>query len=176
MNAMVPSLEGGKMSSSELNSKIDLLDPPERVRKRIKAAFCEVGNINENPVLAFVRAVLIPISQMRLDSTLDGSENLKPFAADGAPEGTVFTIERDAKHGGSTHYSSFEDMQKDFASEDLHPKDLKAAVANAVINLLDPIRKSFQGNEEWQKVEKLAYPDPSAKPNKKKVCLCWRFG
>ncbi|KAJ6617955.1 tyrosine tRNA ligase [Mycena sp. CBHHK59/15] len=172
MNAMVPGLAGGKMSSSDPNSKIDFLDSPEAVRKKIKAAFCEEGNIEGNGVLAFVEAVLIPISQLRLeqrkqDSVLDKTGDLKPFATDDAPEGTVFTIERDAKFGGSTHYKSFEDLRDDFAAKQLHPKDLKTTVANAINRLLDPIRKAFAEDEEAQKIEKLAYPDPNAKPEKK---------
>ncbi|THH14200.1 hypothetical protein EW146_g6115, partial [Bondarzewia mesenterica] len=43
MNAMVPGLAGGKMSSSDPDSKIDFLDPPEVVRRKIKKAFCEEG-------------------------------------------------------------------------------------------------------------------------------------
>uniref|UniRef100_A0A8D8Y8X7 Tyrosine--tRNA ligase n=1 Tax=Cacopsylla melanoneura TaxID=428564 RepID=A0A8D8Y8X7_9HEMI len=41
MNPMVPGLAGGKMSSSEEDSKIDLLDPPAVVKKKLKKAFCE---------------------------------------------------------------------------------------------------------------------------------------
>ncbi|KAJ6602471.1 tRNA synthetases class I-domain-containing protein [Mycena vulgaris] len=166
MNAMVPGLAGGKMSSSDPNSKIDFLDAPEVVRKKIKAAFCEEGNVAENGILSFVEAVLIPISQLRLEnskqevSLLEGTGDLKPFATDDAPEGTVFSIERDAKFGGSTHYESFEDLRSDFAAKMLHPKDLKTAVANAINRLLDPIRKAFADDEEAQKIEKLAYPDP----------------
>jgi hypothetical protein len=44
---------------------------------------------------------------------------------------------------------------------------LKTAVGDAINKLLDPIRKAFEENEEWQKVEKLAYPDPNAKADKK---------
>jgi len=164
------------MSSSDPNSKIDFLDPPEVVRKKIKLAFCEEGNTEDNGVLAFVGAVLIPISQLRIDrlkgDTLGGDVtpigDQKPFVTDDAPEGTVFTVERDAKFGGSTHYKSFEDMERDFAAKELHPKDLKNAVANGIGKLLEPIRKAFEENEEWQKIEKLAYPDPNAKPEKKK--------
>ncbi|KAI0294095.1 hypothetical protein B0F90DRAFT_1335956 [Multifurca ochricompacta] len=67
MNAMVPGLAGGKMSSSDPDSKIDFLDPPDAVRRKIKRAFCEEGNVADNGVLAFVEAVLIPISELRLE-------------------------------------------------------------------------------------------------------------
>ncbi|KAF8063598.1 tyrosine tRNA ligase [Lyophyllum atratum] len=174
MNAMVPGLAGGKMSSSDPNSKIDFLDAPEVVRKKIKLAFCEPGNTEENGVLAFIEAVLIPISELRLahlagDEVLEqGTGDQKPFVAPGAPEGTVFSVERDEKYGGSTHYASFAQLKQDFKEMKLYPKDLKTAVAAAINNLLDPIRKSFEENEEWQKIERSAYPDPNAKPEKKK--------
>jgi len=46
------------MSSSEEDSKIDLLDTPAAVKKKLKKAFCEPGNVTENGVLAFVKHVL----------------------------------------------------------------------------------------------------------------------
>jgi len=55
---LVPGLAGGKMSSSEEDSKIDLLDTPANVKKKLKRAFCEPGNVTENGVLAFVKHVL----------------------------------------------------------------------------------------------------------------------
>ena len=67
MNAMVPGLAGGKMSSSDPDSKIDFLDTPDAVRRKIKKAFCEEGNVADNGVLAFVRAVVIPVSVMRIE-------------------------------------------------------------------------------------------------------------
>ncbi|KAG5638128.1 hypothetical protein H0H81_001731 [Sphagnurus paluster] len=174
MNAMVPGLAGGKMSSSDPNSKIDFLDAPEVVRKKLKLAFCEEGNVDENGVLAFVEAVLIPVSQLRIarlkgDPVLEkGLGDQQPFVALGAPEGTVFSVERDEKFGGSSHYKTFEEIKADFAAKILHPKDLKTAVANAINNLLAPIRKAFEEDEEWQQVEKLAYPDPNVKVEKTK--------
>ncbi|KAJ7905009.1 tyrosine tRNA ligase [Mycena leptocephala] len=165
MNAMVPGLAGGKMSSSDPNSKIDFL---------AGTAFCEEGNVAENGILAFLDAALIPISRLRLEnakkggSILEPTGDLKPFASNDAPEGTVFSIERDEKFGGSTHYQSYEELRNDFAEKKLHPKDLKTAVANAINRLLDPIRQAFAEDEEAQKIEKLAYPDPNAKDKKQK--------
>lgn len=179
MNAMVPGLGGGKMSSSDPNSKIDFLDPPEVVRKKIKSAFCEEGNVTDNGVLSFVKAVLIPISQLRIErlrgetgaDSEEGAEaegDQTPFAGEGAPEGTVFSIHRKEEYGGSLHYASYEELEASFAKKDVHPKDLKTAVADAIVKLLTPIRAAFEKSEEWTAVEKLAYPDPNAKPEKKK--------
>lgn len=184
MNAMVPGLSGGKMSSSDPNSKIDILDSPDVVRSKIKKAVCEPGTVAGNGVLAFLKAVLIPISELRIER-MQGKANVeegqdamgdqRPFAGAGAPEGTVFSVEMEARDGGGfKHYKSYDEVEKDYAEEKLYPKPLKTAVADAINRLLDPIRKAFAENEEWQKVEKLAYPDPKAKPEgnkKKKVSL-----
>lgn len=60
MNSMVPGLRGSKMSSSEEESKIDLLDPPEVVSAKIDGASCD-RNSEENGVLAFYEFVFFPI-------------------------------------------------------------------------------------------------------------------
>jgi len=58
----VPGLTGGKMSASEEESKIDLLDSKAQVKKKLGKAFCEEGNIGNNGVLAFAKHVLFPLS------------------------------------------------------------------------------------------------------------------
>ena len=169
------------MSSSDPDSKIDFLDTPEAVKRKIKKAFCEEGNVSENGLLAFIKAVLIPISELRLerlrgDTGEDEEEgkgsmgSQKPFATDDAPEGTVFTITRE-KGGGPSHYKTYQELEDDFAEKKIHPGDLKANVRDAIISLLEPIRAAFLANEEWQQVEQLAYPNTNAKkePKKKKV-------
>ena len=47
MSPMIPSLNsnGNKMSCSDIKSKIDLLDSPQTINKKINKAFCEDGNI-----------------------------------------------------------------------------------------------------------------------------------
>ena len=55
MNPMVGGLSGAKMSSSDPDSKIDLLDDHPSIEKKLKKAFCEEGNITDNPILSFVK-------------------------------------------------------------------------------------------------------------------------
>lgn len=82
MNPMVPGLQGGKMSASDKDSKIDLLDPPEVVTKKIKKAVAAPQVVEENGVLAFVEYVLLPASalrgnrEFRVDRERDGLEPL----------------------------------------------------------------------------------------------------
>lgn len=42
-------------------SKIDLLDSKEDVKKKLKKAFCEPGNVENNGVLSFIKHVLFPL-------------------------------------------------------------------------------------------------------------------
>ncbi|PIC54821.1 hypothetical protein B9Z55_003915 [Caenorhabditis nigoni] len=60
MNPMVPGLTGSKMSSSEEDSKIDVLDESEKVRSKIMGAACSRDQ-PDNGVLAFYNYVLFPI-------------------------------------------------------------------------------------------------------------------
>lgn len=133
MNPMVPGLAGGKMSSSEEDSKIDLLDSAANVKKKIKRAFCEPGNIQDNGLLSFVKHVLFSIFK-------DG-----------------FTVNRKPENGGDRNFTNYEDLEKAFAAEELHPGDLKAAVENYINRLLDPIRKAFD-TEAHRALTERAYP------------------
>ena len=173
MNAMVPGLQGSKMSSSDPNSKIDFLDPPTVVRQKLKKAFCEPGNISENGVLAFVKAVLIPVNELRLERLSESNgqyDEPRPFATQDGPEDTVFSIPRDEKHGGPTHYRTYDELEAAFAAGEVHPGDLKKAVADGIVELLGPVQKAFQESEEWQKAAELAYPSDVKEVKKKKVC------
>jgi tyrosyl-tRNA synthetase len=190
MNAMVPGLAGGKMSSSDPDSKIDFLDPPDAVRRKINKAFCEEGNVADNGVLAFVQAVLVPISELRLeraaskagssnssepgpgpDEEVFGEDKQKPFVSEGAPPGAVFSVHRDEKYGGPMHFSTYDALKEAFEKRDVHPRDLKGAVADALVSLLAPIRQRFEESKEWQEVTELAYPSPVLEKKKKKVRL-----
>lgn len=137
MNPMVPGLTGTKMSSSEEDSKIDLLDNPANVKKKLKKAFCEPGNITDNGVLSFTKHVLFPL--MKPDET--------------------FTIVRAPDHGGNVNYTNFDELEKAFANQDIHPGDLKASVELAINKLLAPIHEQFK-DPKLQELTKKAYPPP----------------
>ncbi|KAK9512619.1 hypothetical protein O3M35_001003 [Rhynocoris fuscipes] len=137
MNPMVPGLTGGKMSSSEEESKIDLLDSPAAVKKKLKKAFCEPGNVVDNGVLAFAKHVIFSLL----------NENEK------------FVVQRDKENGGNLEFSKYEELEECFASQSLHPGDLKSAVEVYINRLLEPIRKVFETPELKALVSK-AYPPP----------------
>lgn len=66
MNTMVPGLgQAQKMSSSEPDSKIDLLDAPEVVAKKLKKAHCATGVVEGNGVVAFVEHVIFRVQALK---------------------------------------------------------------------------------------------------------------
>jgi tyrosyl-tRNA synthetase len=138
MNPMVPGLTGGKMSSSEAESKIDLLDDTKTVQAKIRKAFCEEGNIEQNGVLPFVKYVLFPVFKIKGISTFD--------------------IKRSEKFGGDVSFDTFEALEASFAAKEIFPLDLKNAVAIYINMLLDPIRKTFEESSTLQKLVADAYP------------------
>lgn len=147
MNPLIPGLqEGGKMSSSDPNSKIDLIDQPDVVRKKLKQAFCPPKTVEGNGVLSFVEYVLLPASALKNNGT------------------PKFVVQRRDKE--PLKYSSIQEMQKDYLDDVLQPQALKPAVTEALLEILGPIREEFDRNKEWQDVEQKAYPPPPP-PEKK---------
>jgi tyrosyl-tRNA synthetase len=167
MNPILPGLTGGKMSSSDPSSKIDFLDPPAALKKKLKAAFCEEGNVENNALLSFVKAVLMPISSLRIETQ---DPVFKSFAEEGAPAGTVFSIPR--REQETLHYVEFGPMEEDFKNKLIHPGDLKAVVTTVLTQLLEPVQKEFESSLEWQEATNLAYPSetPAKVVKPKKVC------
>jgi tyrosyl-tRNA synthetase len=134
MTPMIPGLIGEKMSASKEESKIDLLDSDEAVRSKLQKAFCPAGTVEGNGVLAFLKHVIMVIKG-------DQKQN--------------FVVKRAEKFGGDKIYSSYADVEKDFADKKLHPEDLKKAVAEEIIHLLKPVKKDLEKN---LKIAKEAYP------------------
>lgn len=126
------------MSSSEEDSKIDLLDSSANVKKKLKRAFCEPGNVENNGILSFAKHVLFPL--------------FKP--------NEKFVITRKPENGGNIEFENHEDLENAFAKEEVHPADLKAATEIYINRLLEPIRKTFE-NPELKTLTEKAYPTPS---------------
>lgn len=140
MNVMVSGLKGSKMSSSDPDSKIDLLDDTKTIERKIKKAFCEEGNITEAPLLEFLKYVAFPVLS-------HGDSNYK------------FVVERPEKFGGNIVFDSYEDIEKAFAEKNLHPVDLKSGVAAVIDRLVAPVRNEVTTNPELIELTAKAYPD-----------------
>ncbi|KAJ9426074.1 hypothetical protein QL093DRAFT_2004423 [Fusarium oxysporum] len=65
MNPMVPGLgEAQKMSSSEPSSKINLLDTPEEVAKKLRKAVCAPKRVEGNGIIAFIEHVIFRVESL----------------------------------------------------------------------------------------------------------------
>tara|TARA_Y100000310_G_scaffold343061_2_gene448972 strand:+ start:192 stop:1211 length:1020 start_codon:yes stop_codon:yes gene_type:complete len=129
MTPLLPGLVGKKMSASDPNSKIDLLDSSKKVSKKMNKAQCVEGVIEDNGILAFLEHVVFTVL---------------------SDAGKEFVIERPEKYGGNLSFSSYEEVEKAFAAKELHPLDLKNGVAAAISDLLSEFDK------KRDKLEKLA--------------------
>jgi tyrosyl-tRNA synthetase len=144
MTGMVPGLSGGKMSSSDLKSKIDLIDDEATIRKKVSKAVCAPRTVAGNGILAFIQHVILPFSALR---SVDGKAALKVVLKD-QTEPTTFT--------------NFQQIVSAYESDVLTPQIVKAIVQKGLIELIDPIRKEYTEDEEWQDIARKAYPDLAA--------------
>ncbi len=134
MNPMIGGLTpGGKMSASDPNSKIDILDTAKKVQKKLNKGFCEEGNVEENWFIDFARLLMFPYLK---------------------DEGKDFVINRPEKFGGPITYTSFEEMKTAFAEKKLHPADLKLGVVDFINFLLEPIRQHAEEQGIYELAEK----------------------
>lgn len=114
MIPLLPGLVGKKMSSSDPNTKIDLLDDEDTIKKKMnKAEFAEGDT--ENGVMAFLEHFLMVVKK-------DKNETL--------------VIERPEKFGGNVEYSDFGSLKRDVINKKLHPMDVKLVVAKEISKIL----------------------------------------
>ncbi|KPU63665.1 tyrosyl-tRNA synthetase [Thermococcus sp. EP1] len=113
-----------KMSKSKPYSAVFIHDTPEEIKQKLRKAFCPAKEVNYNPVLDWAEHIIF------------------------REEPTEFTIHRPAKFGGDVTYTTFEELKRDFAEGNLHPLDLKNAVAEYLIELLEPVREYFEKHPE----------------------------
>lgn len=172
MNVILPSLKGGKMSSSHpADTKIMFLDDEVTVNDKIAGATCKAQIIEGNGVLPIVQHVLMPISEIRsglakTDHERNGSpsegESFRygPFTVDGAPAGSLLSVKC---YGETTatyrHYRTYTELENDYMQGVVEPASLKEAVAAALNQVLQPIREIYKGSEEWQEADRKGYPE-----------------
>ena len=129
---MVMGLDGSdKMSKSNPDNAIFMDDSEQEVKRKIKKAFCEPGKIDGNPILDWIKWIVLPIT-----NKIVIPENSKW----NTPEIT---------------YNNYEDLEKDFREEKIHPKDLKESIIIHINELLKPVREYFKNNKESEKLLKL---------------------
>ena len=110
---------GEKMSKSSPRSGISITETKEEIKKTIAEAYCPEKQTENNPVLQIIELIIFP----RVKN---------------------FVIERPNKYGGSKKFSSYEELSASYTKGEVHPMDLKNAVADELEKIIAPIRKNYK--------------------------------
>ncbi len=119
-----------KMSSSKGNF-IAIDDDPRDIKRKVEKAFCPPKVTKDNPIIEYAEHVVLP-------------------------RAGKLEIKRPAKYGGPMEITEAAELRKLYAAGKLHPADLKAAVASALIQVLTPVRRYFEKHPD----ARLARPSP----------------
>ncbi len=117
-----------KMSKSKPDSTIFLHDTPEEIRRKIKKAYCPMKQIELNPIIEINRYILF------------------------AQDNFELIVERPQKYGGTVVYRSIIELENDFKEGKLHPADLKSATAEALVKMLEPVRKKLLEDKQTREL------------------------
>jgi len=107
-----------KMSKSIPRTCIYIHDASDDIQTKIRAAYCPPEQAKENPILELAKYAIFP-ERERLE------------------------IPRLAKYGGPETFESYGEMEKAYVKGKLHPLDLKNGVAEALVEILKPVREYF---------------------------------
>jgi len=121
-----------KMSKSIPDSAIFMTDTTEDIKRKINKAYCPEGVVEDNPILEYYKYIVF--------------ESLDRLGVD------KIVISRPQKFGGDISFSNYEELEKKFANKEIHPADLKASLASYLDQLIEPVRKHFEENEEAKKL------------------------
>jgi tyrosyl-tRNA synthetase len=116
-----------KMSKSDPNSAIFMEDTEADVNVKIKQSYCPPNEVKDNPLFDYLKHIIFPKT-------------------------ASFTVERKEENGGNKTYARFEDIVADYEAGQLHPGDLKPALAKALNDLIRPVREHFQNDPNAKKL------------------------
>jgi tyrosyl-tRNA synthetase len=108
-----------KMSKSIPQSSILVHDSPEEIASKIKNAYCPPKVVKGNPIIDLAKLIVFP-------------------------EKDCLEIPRPAKYGGPETFESFERLVNVYGEGKIHPLDLKNGVAEALVEILKPVREHFR--------------------------------
>jgi tyrosyl-tRNA synthetase len=116
---IIHGLDGDEKMSSSKGNLISVDDSPDAIKKKIKNAYCPMGEVAGNPVLELYRYHVFSRT-------------------------SEVVIERPEKYGGNLKYNNYINLEEDFVSGAVHPTDLKNTLGRELIRLLEPVRKYFE--------------------------------
>lgn len=120
-----------KMSKSNPDSAIFITDSKDEIIRKINKAFCPEGNVDFNPVVNWAETLIFNNLNEKL------------------------IIKRKKEFGGDVVFENIESLKKDFLENKLHPSDLKAAISEKIICILEPVRKHFEKIENKKLLDEL---------------------
>jgi len=112
-----------KMSKSDPDSAIFMEDSTSEVQRKIKKAFCPPNQLSPNPCIDYIKHIVFNYVE-------------------------EFVIRRTAENGGDVSFKTFEEFSQAYSTGQLHPGDVKAALAIELNKLIEPVRKHFETNKE----------------------------
>jgi tyrosyl-tRNA synthetase len=116
-------LASAKMSKSKPETCVFIYDSPEEIEQKITRAFCPEKAVEFNPILDICKYIIFR-------------------------ERKTFSIERPARFGGTVEFQSYQELETAYKHDDLHPQDLKNALAKELTIILEPVREYFESNRE----------------------------
>jgi tyrosyl-tRNA synthetase len=112
-----------KMSKSKPQTCIYVHDSRDDIIRKIGTAYCPPRDPINNPILDYCKHII--------------------FRAFGQME-----INRSRQYGGPLTFNNYQELEGLYVSGQLHPADLKSAVADYIDKLISPIRTHFEKNKK----------------------------
>lgn len=119
-DAKISSTIASKMSKSIPERCIFIHDEPEEIKMKLRKAYCPPQEAEDNPVMEMAKLIVFPKLNELMIST---------------PQ-------------GSLKFESYEKLKNAYVKGKIHPLDLKEATAEALIEILTPVREYFKGRED----------------------------
>lgn len=116
-----------KMSKSKPETSIYVHDTREEIHAKVNSAYCPAKVVSGNPMLEYSKYIIF----RRMKS---------------------MRVERKERYGGPVEFASYEELEGAFASGQLHPADLKLAVADALDKIISPIREHFERDPDARRL------------------------
>jgi tyrosyl-tRNA synthetase len=111
-----------KMSKSKPSKCVFIHDSPDEIREKIRNAYCPPRMLENNPVIELVEYIVFPAKG-------------------------ELTINRPSKYGGTVTFTRLEELKEAYSKGTVHPLDLKVNVAEALVEVLSPVRNYFKHHE-----------------------------
>ena len=122
-----------KMSKSKPKTAIFIHASPEEIKEKVKRAYCPMGSAELNPVLELARYIVF--------------KNINhPFEI------------VNQKHNTTRKFNEYSELEGAYLRGEVHPLDLKLAVASELAEILKPIRTYFtegRGRKHLEDMEEI---------------------